>query len=80
MEGIVTTYGAARFRSRLEARWAALFDLLKWPWIYERLALDGAGPDDFGRWTAVLEAWRDDPEAALIPPIVRPVGPARRVA
>ena len=45
-----------------------------------RLALDGAGPDDFGRWTAVLEAWRDDPEAALIPPIVRPVGPARRVA
>lgn len=45
MDGIATTYDAARFRSRLEARWAALFDLLRWPWIYEPVDLAGYIPD-----------------------------------
>jgi hypothetical protein len=32
---IVTEYAGARFRSRLEARWAAFFDLCGWRWEYE---------------------------------------------
>lgn len=32
-------------RSRLEARWAAFFDAMKWPWSYEGLELDGYIPD-----------------------------------
>jgi hypothetical protein len=32
---IVTHYAGTRFRSRLEARWAALFDLCGWRWEYE---------------------------------------------
>ena len=42
---IPTTYADVRFRSRLEARWAAFFDLLKWPWHYEPLDLNGYIPD-----------------------------------
>lgn len=35
-----------RFRSRLEARWAAFFELCAWPWEYEpELGLDGWIPD-----------------------------------
>lgn len=30
-----TVYAEIRFRSRLEARWAAMFDLLGWTWEYE---------------------------------------------
>lgn len=33
------------FRSRLEARWAAFFDLLRWPWSYEPFYCDGWLPD-----------------------------------
>jgi len=32
---IETPYRGATFRSRLEARWAAMFDLLGWRWVYE---------------------------------------------
>ncbi len=39
--GIPTT----RFRSRIEARWAAFFDLMGWPWEYEPLDLAGYVPD-----------------------------------
>ena len=42
---IPTTYNGVRFRSRLEARWAAFFDLCKWPWSYEPLDLKGYIPD-----------------------------------
>jgi hypothetical protein len=35
MNAIETAYKGATFRSRLEARWAAFFDLLSWDWIYE---------------------------------------------
>lgn len=38
-----TVYAGYRFRSRLEARWAAFFDLLGWKWDYE--------PIDFGTWS-----------------------------
>jgi hypothetical protein len=39
---IKTTYKSYDFRSRLEARWAVMFDLLKWKWEYE--------PTDFNGW------------------------------
>lgn len=34
-QGYDTVYRRQRFRSRLEARWAAFFDLIEWPWEYE---------------------------------------------
>jgi hypothetical protein len=40
-----TTYAGVRFRSRLEARWAAFFDLAGWRWEYEPIDLDGWSPD-----------------------------------
>jgi hypothetical protein len=43
--GIPTTYVNIRFRSRLEAQWAAFFDLLSWPWEYEPSDLRGYIPD-----------------------------------
>lgn len=42
---IATLYSGTLFRSRLEARWAAFFDFLKWPWAYEALDLDWYIPD-----------------------------------
>ena len=43
--GIPTTYEASRFRSRLEARWAAFFDLIGWSWVYEPFDANGYIPD-----------------------------------
>lgn len=43
--GIPTTYRGISFRSRLESRWAAFFDSLKWPWTYEPIDLAGYIPD-----------------------------------
>lgn len=43
--GIPTIYRNTRFRSRLEARYAALFDLLQWDWVYEPLDAEGYIPD-----------------------------------
>ena len=45
IKAIPTTYSNARFRSRLEAKWAAFFDLCGWRWEYEPLDLDGWVPD-----------------------------------
>lgn len=43
--GIPTVYEGVRFRSRLEARWAAFFDLVGWEWEYEPFDLEGYIPD-----------------------------------
>jgi hypothetical protein len=40
-----TEYQGRLFRSRLEARWAAFFDLIGWDWEYEPLDLEGWSPD-----------------------------------
>jgi len=40
-----TVYKNTEFRSRLEARWAAFFDLLGWRWQYEPYDLNGWTPD-----------------------------------
>lgn len=42
---IPTTYADTNFRSRLEARWAAFFDLVGWQWTYEPFDADGYIPD-----------------------------------
>lgn len=42
IKAIETRYGGVNFRSRLEAKWAAMFDLLGWEWTYE--------PTDFNGW------------------------------
>lgn len=39
--GIPTTFAGTRFRSRLEAKWAALFDSIELRWVYEPLDLGG---------------------------------------
>jgi hypothetical protein len=45
IKAIPTTYKGVKFRSRLEARWAVMFDKLGWHWRYEPLDLDGWIPD-----------------------------------
>lgn len=42
---IETEYKGYVFRSRLEARWAAFFDLMKWNWEYEPCDFNGWIPD-----------------------------------
>lgn len=43
--GIPTLYQGVQYRSRLEAKWAAFFDLLGWHHQYEPFDLDGWIPD-----------------------------------
>jgi len=45
IRAIPTYYEGTQFRSRLEARWAAFFDLAGWPWEYEPVDLNGWIPD-----------------------------------
>lgn len=45
MMAIPTRYAGVQFRSRLEARWAAFFDLMEFDWQYEPIDLDGYIPD-----------------------------------
>ena len=45
IRAIPTYYEGIKFRSRLEARWAALFDNLFWAWTYEPYDLNGWAPD-----------------------------------
>lgn len=42
---IPTMYAGVQFRSRLEAKWAAFFDLIGWKWEYEPFDLPGYIPD-----------------------------------
>lgn len=46
---IATMYAGMQFRSRLEARWAAMFDLLGWVWDYE--------PHDLPKYVADFVVW-----------------------
>jgi hypothetical protein len=51
-KAIPTKYKDIEFRSRLEAKWACMFDQLGWSWEYEPIDLNGYIPDfhiDFGR-------------------------------
>lgn len=44
-KAIETVYRGYEFRSRLEAKWAAFFDLCGWKWSYEPPEFDGWIPD-----------------------------------
>jgi hypothetical protein len=45
IHAIPTTYKGVNFRSRLEAKWACMFDQLGWDWSYEAIDLKGWIPD-----------------------------------
>jgi hypothetical protein len=45
IKAIPTKYNGIQMRSRLEATWAAFFDLLEWRWEYEPCDFDGWIPD-----------------------------------
>ena len=45
INSIPTRYEGVLFRSRLEAKWAAFFDLLDWQWQYEPIDFSGWIPD-----------------------------------
>lgn len=45
MKAIPTRYHGRQYRSRIEARWAAMFDLLDWPHEYEPFDMNGWIPD-----------------------------------
>ena len=45
IKAIPTEFGGIRFRSRLEAKWAAFFDLVGWRWEYEPVDFNGWIPD-----------------------------------
>lgn len=53
-KAIPTTYGRTAFRSRLEAHWAAMFDICGWRWEYEPVDLNGYIPDFVLRFPAGL--------------------------
>jgi hypothetical protein len=40
-----TKYSGVLFRSRLEARWACFFDIIRWKWEYEPIDINGWTPD-----------------------------------
>lgn len=44
-KGIATRFKGVDFRSRLEAKWAHVFDKLGWEWLYEPIDLEGWIPD-----------------------------------
>jgi len=48
LRAIETEWRGYRFRSRIEARWAVLFESLGWPWEYEPEGFDLG--DGFGRY------------------------------
>lgn len=77
--GIPTTYADTNFRSRLEARWGALFDLAGWAWVYEPVDGDGYIPDFaiLGDATFLVEIKPALDEAAYrepVPKIVAGIG------
>jgi hypothetical protein len=45
MRAYSTVYKGIRFRSRLEAKWAWMFDQFGWPWEYEPFELNNYIPD-----------------------------------
>jgi hypothetical protein len=65
VRSIATLYSGTLFRSRLEARWGAMFDLLKWSWAYEPIDLNWHIPDFLLRFPAGDVALEVKPETRL---------------
>lgn len=73
IKAIPTLYRGVTFRSRLEARWAAFFDLAGFGWDYEPIDLDGWCPDFRIDTTvgSVFAEIKPVPLRALDPPTLR---------
>ncbi len=63
IHAIQTFYNGTMFRSRLEARWAAMFDILSWSWTYE--------PTDFSGWIPDFAIHGDTLVYAEVKPVDR---------
>lgn len=64
MHAIPTKYKGIQFRSRLEATWAAFFDLCGWQWEYE--------PCDFAGWIPDFILWPlTNPTYVEVKPVFR---------
>lgn len=50
-KAIQTKYNGTLFRSRLEARWAAFFDIVSWQWKYEPCDLPRWSPDFYVKFS-----------------------------
>ena len=68
-----TTYAGVRFRSQLEATWAAFFDVAGMPWEYEPVTLPGWVPDFrlFGRFLCEVKPIEMDGFSSAVEPLVR---------
>lgn len=60
---IPTQYAGVNFRSRLEAKWAAFFDIVKWDWEYE--------PCDFKGWIPDFVIQGEKPIFVEVKPIMK---------
>lgn len=61
IKAIPTTYNGTHFRSRLEARWAAMFDLCEWRWSYE--------PQEFRNYIPDFVLWFRTPVFVEVKPV-----------
>lgn len=61
IKAIPTRYAGVNFRSRLEARWAAFFDLTRLRWDYEPVDIEG--------WTPDFRLFRRRPVYAEVKPV-----------
>lgn len=68
-----TKYRDYVFRSRLEAKWAAMFDLLRWQWDYEPVDFNGWIPDFaiYGKQIVYVEV---KPTVEFLPNVARKIG------
>ncbi len=84
VHAIPTVYKGIEFRSRLEAKWAIMFDYLDWPWQYEPVDFKGYIPDfhiDFGRQQFFVEikpAFTQEDLRPALDKAVRALGHSRK--
>lgn len=72
IKAIETKFRSFMFRSRLEAKWAAMFELLEWEWDYE--------PVDFNGWIPDFVVYGDQPVYVEVKPVLElPVDVAEKM-
>lgn len=62
IKAIETKFKGFKFRSRLEAKWAAMFELLGWNWDYE--------PVDFNGWIPDFVIYGKSPVYVEVKPVI----------
>jgi len=62
IKAIETRFKSFVFRSRLEAKWAAMFELLGWSWDYE--------PVDFNGWIPDFVVYGNNPVYVEVKPVI----------